>query len=41
VAADAGRSAAGGIGLLVFAAELVHAFAHMKWHFDRLDAVRR
>ena len=40
LAADAGEGTLYGIGLLVFAAAVVYAFALVKRHFDRLDAER-
>jgi hypothetical protein len=38
--ADAGEGMLYGLGLLVFVAAVVYAFALVKWHFDRLDAER-
>jgi hypothetical protein len=40
VAADAGEGTPYGLGLLVFVAAVIYAFALVKWHFDRLDAER-
>jgi len=40
LAADAGEGTLYGIGLLMFAAAVVHAFALVKRHFDRLDGER-
>jgi len=40
VAADAGDGTPYGLGLLVFVAAVIYAFALVKWHFDRLDAER-
>jgi hypothetical protein len=40
LAADAGEGTLYGIGLLVFAAAVVYAFALVKRHFDRLDVER-
>ena len=40
LAAGAGSGTFYGIGLLVFVAAVVYAFAFVKWYFDRLDAQR-